>query len=246
VQSNASKVDGIIAENPGKSLEELVSSKKINADQKAQVLKKPALQLQLAQYEEQIAQYRKFDEEHKTKASADLAQLERTLKETASKELEKALADATKDSQESASSQSKQSLLLVSQFLRLAAVRRGEEQDEESDENKALEGLLAAVYTGNAQAVSAMTSLIEGSSDVIRGVDGEETSITCRLNFLRSSSVKLIVFKLQKSRISPSKLPKSRSLSKRLSQSSQLRRKVHQALPQMSFRKAIQRLPMLV
>lgn len=143
-------------------------------------MKKPGLQAQLAQYEEQIAQYKKFDEDYKSRALADKTHLEKSLKDSASKELQEALASAKKDAEESASSQSQQSLLLVSQFLRLAAIRRGEEQDEENEENKALEGLLAAVYTGNAQAVSAMTSLIEGSSGVIRGVDGEETTITCK------------------------------------------------------------------
>ena len=47
------KVDSIIAENPGVSLDDLVASRKINNDQKAQALKKPVLQVQLAQLEEQ-------------------------------------------------------------------------------------------------------------------------------------------------------------------------------------------------
>lgn len=179
VQSNASKVDNILAENPDKSLEELVSSKKINADQKAQILKKPALQAQLAQLEEQIAQYKKFDEDHKSRAQADKSQLEKTLRESASKDLEEALASVKKESGEEAHKKEQLSLLLISQFLRLAAVRRSEDQDSEQEESKALEGLLAAVYTGNAQAVSAMTNLVQGSDEVIRGVDGEETSVTC-------------------------------------------------------------------
>lgn len=47
-------MDAIIAENPDKSLDDLIEEKKINNDQKAQVLKKPSLQATVAQTEEQI------------------------------------------------------------------------------------------------------------------------------------------------------------------------------------------------
>ncbi|WKT49126.1 hypothetical protein QSH57_014056 [Fusarium oxysporum f. sp. vasinfectum] len=57
--TNASKTDSLLSQNPGKSLDELVESRIINNDQKAQILKKPALQAQLAQYEEQLVQYQK-------------------------------------------------------------------------------------------------------------------------------------------------------------------------------------------
>lgn len=180
VQTNASKVDNILAENPDKSLEELVSTRKINADQKAQILKKPALQASLTQLEDQIAQYKKFDEDFKARAQSDKAQLEKDLTDRANKNLEEAVAAAKKDAHAATIKEQEQSLLLVSQFLRLAAVRRSEDQDAELDENKALEGLLAAVYTGNSQAVSAMVNLIQGSKETIRGVDNEDTSVTCK------------------------------------------------------------------
>ena len=51
------KIDAILAENPNASLDELVASRKINNDQKAQALKKPGLQASLAQYDQQIVQY---------------------------------------------------------------------------------------------------------------------------------------------------------------------------------------------
>ncbi|KAF1827394.1 uncharacterized protein K489DRAFT_15032 [Dissoconium aciculare CBS 342.82] len=65
--SASQKIDAIIAENPGKSLDSLVADRKLNADQKAAALKKPQLQAQLAQLEEQSAHYRKFDADYQVK-----------------------------------------------------------------------------------------------------------------------------------------------------------------------------------
>ena len=90
--------------------------------------------------------------------------------------LPQALAAAAKEQEES--------LLLVSQFLRLAAIRRGEEENAELEESKALEGLLASVYTGNSTAVSAMINLIKGSSETLKSVDNEDTAVTCKFGFL--------------------------------------------------------------
>ena len=64
--SGYQKIDAIIAENPNVSLDDLVSQRKINNDQKAAAVKKPQLQLQLAAFEEQIAQYRKFTGDNTT------------------------------------------------------------------------------------------------------------------------------------------------------------------------------------
>ena len=63
LQSATQKVDSIIAANPGVSLDDLLASKKINADQKAQAERKPGLQAQLAQYEEQYTNYKKYGDE---------------------------------------------------------------------------------------------------------------------------------------------------------------------------------------
>ncbi|KAK2928819.1 hypothetical protein FoTM2_011682 [Fusarium oxysporum f. sp. vasinfectum] len=127
--TNASKTDSLLSQNPGKSLDELVESRIINNDQKAQILKKPALQAQLAQYEEQLVQY------------------------------QKALHD---------------NLLVLSQFLRLAAYRREEAQDPDSDESQAIEGVLLAIYSGDENAVQSMLKLVNGSEDQIFSVPGEQ------------------------------------------------------------------------
>ncbi|VUC22784.1 unnamed protein product [Clonostachys rosea] len=169
-QTNASKTDSLLKEHSGKSLEELVDSKIINTDQKAQILKKPALQAQLTQLEEQLNQILKIDEQYRTKAAAD--------KTVADQSLEKAKADAVAEAKESFDKTLRGNLLLLSQFLRLAAYRREEATDPESDESQAIEGVLLAIYTGDESAVNSMLKLVDGSSDQIWSVPGEQLQTT--------------------------------------------------------------------
>ncbi|CZR54044.1 uncharacterized protein PAC_03927 [Phialocephala subalpina] len=175
--TNASKVDSIVASNPGKSLDELVSAKLINADQKAQILKKPALQASLTQLEEQIAQYKKFDQDYKSATQAEKAEFEKSLTERANKELADAVAAAKLEAGLAAQKEQQDNLLLLSQFLKLAAIRRSEEEAAELEESKALEGLLGQVYTGDATAVAAMMNLIQGTSEKVVAVTGDVLSI---------------------------------------------------------------------
>ena len=176
----------MLAENPGKSLDELVASRKINADQKAQILKKPTLQASLTQLEEQIAQYKKFDQEYKARSQAEKAEFEKTFAERANKELEEKLAAAKEEAVADALKEQESSLLLVSKFLQLAAHRRGEEHDPTLDENKAIEGLLHKVYLGNENAVAAMTKIIQGSEDTT-SFNGELLNTTCKCFIIRFS-----------------------------------------------------------
>ena len=60
------------------SLDDLVAARKINADQKAQILKKPQLQASLTQLEEQISQYKKFDQEYKARSQTEKVEFEKT------------------------------------------------------------------------------------------------------------------------------------------------------------------------
>ncbi|KAL7941608.1 hypothetical protein V8C42DRAFT_172849 [Trichoderma barbatum] len=168
--TNASKTDGLLAQHPGKSLDELVAEKILNTDQKTQILKKPALQAAVAQYEEQLAQYQKVHEQYQTRAAADKAEWAKTLEKTK----EEALGEAKADLESSLDSK----LLVLSQFLRLAAYRREESQEPESDESQAIEGVLLAIYSGDDNAVSAMRKLIEGSDDQIVSVPGEQLQTT--------------------------------------------------------------------
>lgn len=160
------KVDSIIAENPGSSLDELLSARKINQDQKAQAQKKPSLQASLTQLEEQIAQYMQFDEDYQKRLSAEKSALETAHTDEVHKVKEAAVAEAAAEGKKEA----KDNLLVLSKFLRAAAAKR-QGGDETSPENRAFEGALLLVYGGEIGAVVAMESLIAGSDEKVPTVD---------------------------------------------------------------------------
>jgi hypothetical protein len=70
-------------------------------------------------------------------------------------------------------------LLVLSQFLRLAAARRAEEADSQLDENLALEGVLLNVYSGDENAVATMLKLVQGAEEPTRSTSGETLKTTC-------------------------------------------------------------------
>jgi len=169
------KVNEVVAANPGVSIDDLVSSRKINADQKTQLLKKPALQSQLAQLEEQLAQYKKFEQDFQSKINQE----KEILSKTHSEEVE-ALRDTIKA--EAALEQKKafrEKVLTLSRFLRAAAARRQLEEDD-SDLTKAFEGALLLVYGGDATAVGAAEKLIDGTEDSVPSTEGVALSVTCK------------------------------------------------------------------
>ncbi|KAF2491755.1 hypothetical protein BU16DRAFT_530194 [Lophium mytilinum] len=167
------KVDSIVAENPGVSLDDLVASRKINNDQKAQALKKPGLQAQLVQYEEQLTQFKKFDAEYKQKVATEKEVLQSAHKEELEKLRETLKAEAAAEAQKGF----KDRFLTLSRFLRAAAARR-QLEDDDTDVTKAFEGALLLVYGGDASAVSAAEKLIEGTEDHVPSTEGVELSVT--------------------------------------------------------------------
>ncbi|KAL9125477.1 MAG: hypothetical protein Q9217_005330, partial [Psora testacea] len=167
------KVDSIIAENPGSTLDELLASKKINPDQKAQAQKKPSLQASLTQLEEQIAQYKQFDEDYQKRLSAEKSALETAHKEELQKVKDAAVAEAIVEGKKEA----KDNLLVLSKFLRAAAAKR-QGGDETSPENRAFEGALLLVYGGEVGAVVAMESLIAGTEEKVPTVDSTPSDFT--------------------------------------------------------------------
>ena len=178
-QNATQKVDSIIAENPDVSLDELLSSRKINTDQKAQAQKKPSLQASLAQFEEQLAQYKQFDEEYQKRIAAEKSALETSHKD----ELEK-IRDATiSEARVESKKESKDNLLILSKFLRAAAAKR-QGGDETSPENRAFEGALLLVYGGDASAVTAIEKLISGSDETVPTVDSTPSEFTCKLRLI--------------------------------------------------------------
>lgn len=172
------------------SLDELVAAKKINADQKAQIQKKPALQAQLTQLEEQVQIYKKLEEEFKARLEVEKAEFEKAFMDRANKELEEKVAAAKKEAYASAEQEQRNALLLLSQFLRLAAIRRGDEEADASlDENKALEGVLSSVYTGDLKAVETMVNLIQGAEITTVSISADPLKTTCR--YLQCDILKL-------------------------------------------------------
>lgn len=174
-QNATSKVDSIIAENPGKSLDELIADKKINNDQKAQALKKPALQANVAQIEEQIAHYKEFAAYYEERLVSQKDDLEKGHKEELDSVREKAIAEASEVNQKDL----RRRLLTLSKFL-LAAAEKRRSGDESSTDAQAFEAVLYQVYAGSEDAVTNMLKLIDGVDDKITNLEGTELDATCK------------------------------------------------------------------
>lgn len=169
-----------------------MAEKKINADQKAQALKKPALQAQVAQIEEQFAHYKEFATQYEERLTAQKAALEKAHQE----ELEAVRANAVADTTEAASRELRQQLFTLSKFLCAAAnARRAGET--ESIESRALEGVLFQVYAGNQDAVSSMIKLINGADEKVPSVEGLDLEFSCGYSVLWGSVRALIFLKTE-------------------------------------------------
>ena len=162
-----------------------MSEKIINADQKASLLKKPSLQAQLSQLEEQLAQHKKVELEHRVR----IAELQKTLAEKVEKEKAAIVAETKEKAEAEASTALRNNLLVLSQFLRLAAARRAEDSDSNGDENMALEGVLLHIYSGDENAVSTMLKLVQGSEEHTYSTGGDQLQTTCKR---RSRHVSLV------------------------------------------------------
>lgn len=170
------KLDQILIENPNTSLDDLVASRKINNDQKAQALKKPALQASLTQLEEQIAQYKKVDAEYQARMASERESLTSSHKA----EVESLKEQLKKDAEAESKGTLRKKLLVFSQFLRAAAAKRVIEEEADTEESKAFEGALLLVYGGDDKAVDAAVNLIEGADEAVPSVEGTLLSVKCR------------------------------------------------------------------
>ncbi|KAK5140160.1 hypothetical protein LTR04_003130, partial [Oleoguttula sp. CCFEE 6159] len=177
------KVDSKVAANPNSSLDDLVASREINNDQKTQALKKPALQASLAQLEDQISQYKKFDQEYQQRLNAEKELLHSSHKDGLDKLREAVEAEAEIEAQK----ESKEHLLMLSRFLRAAAARRQNEEDQ-SEEGKAFEGALLLVYGGDPSAVLAAEKIIEGADEPVPSVEGD--LLTVKYSQIKELSLK--------------------------------------------------------
>ena len=149
----------------------------INADQKAQLEKKPGLVAQLEVYESQYEQYKKLDDEYQLKLGSEKA----SLLAAHSEELEKLKSVVRAEVEEEYKTLFTSKLLTLSRFLRTAAAKRSDE-DNEAEDNQAFEGALLLVYGGDLSAVRAIEKLIDGSDEKVPGVDSQDTGFTCRSN----------------------------------------------------------------
>lgn len=147
---------------------------KINADQKAQALKKPALQAQVAQIEEQLGHYKQFAAQYEEKLANQKATLEKAHQE----ELEAVRGNVIADATETTAKALREQLLTLSKFLCAAAQSR-HAGDAESPESQAFESVLFQVYGGHSDAVTAMLKLIDGADENVVGIEGNTLDMTC-------------------------------------------------------------------
>ncbi|KIW92991.1 uncharacterized protein Z519_06840 [Cladophialophora bantiana CBS 173.52] len=169
----SAKADAVISENPNVSLDDLVAQKKLNTDQKAQILKKPALQNQVAQLEEQLSHFRAFAQELEEKAAKEKSKLIEAheaeiaiVKEKALQEIGDIKTKAVEDG-----------LRVITHFLHTAASKR-QSEEADSDEGRAFEGALLLVYQGNESSLSTLQNLIHGTDDKVPDVHGEPLDFT--------------------------------------------------------------------
>lgn len=156
------KTEAIVTEFSNLSLDQLVAQKKINNDQRAQVQKKPQLEAQVAQLEEQqknLTEYFKAIEAKHEKEKAEL-------KDNHDAAVLQARSEATDAANTASSKQVSDALRIVVQFLHAAAYKR-QSEDVEPDEAKAYEGVLFHLYQGNATSHDAITKLVNGSDERI-------------------------------------------------------------------------------
>jgi hypothetical protein len=177
------KTDAVIEANPGVSLDDLVAQRKINADQKAAAEKKPGLQSQLQQLEEQIKTFRAVNEDYQ----AQMQKQRDELTAQHQRELEKIKEEARLEAVTTGAGELKEKLLVFSQFLRAAAAKRAIEEEAGTDENMAFEGALLLVYGGDQKAVDTAVSIIEGSEEEVPSIDGSPLPVKCEWRISRST-----------------------------------------------------------
>lgn len=165
------KVDSVIAENPNVSLDDLVAQRKINNDQKAQALKKPALQSQLTQLEEQVTQVKKYEDEMQRRFAAEKEEIRASHEQELQAARDSASASEGKDI--------RGKYLVLSRFLRAAAARRQSGEDETTAESQAFEGVLLMLYSGDTTAVDAMEKLVNGVDDRVISTANETVDVSC-------------------------------------------------------------------
>jgi len=167
------KLDKIREEHPGQSLDDLVTAKKINNDQRAQGQRKPILTAQRDEFSEQLKKYEKFVDDYEEK----LVKQRETLSSTHTKDAEVIRAEVTSEVKKEMEIEFKRRLLTFTRFLKAAAGRRQTEDD--SEEGKAFESVLCGVYAGDAAAVDCAENLVNGSEENVPEYTGP-VDVSCK------------------------------------------------------------------
>ena len=163
----------MIAENPDTPLDDLVAAKKLNQDQKGQILRKPGLQAQLKQLEEQLANYKTFGEEYEERFTREKAKLV----ESHISEVEQAKHDALEEAKSTYEQKKEEDLLVLTQFLHAAASKRQTEAAN-TEEGRAFEGALLLVYQGNKMSLTTLKNIVEGSDETVPDDKGTQLEFT--------------------------------------------------------------------
>lgn len=168
-----SKTETTITDHPGVSLDDLVKQKKINADQKAQIQKKPQLEAQLAQLEEQQKNYTDLTHDLEARFEKEKA----SLNEAHEAEIEKVKDELSQSSTTATTSKIKEALHVTCQFLHAAAFQRQRDDVEES-EKQAYEAVLFHLYQGNSTALETLTKVVEGQQEKVADPSGDLLDFT--------------------------------------------------------------------
>ena len=168
-----SKTEATITESGGLSLDALLEKRKINADQKAQIQKKPQLEAQLSQLEEQQKNYTELIQD----LEARFEQEKSSLVESHNAEIEKVREEATHSSTTASTSKVKDALQVACQFLHAAAYQR-QREDVGENEKQAYEAVLFHLYQGNSSALDTLVSVVEGTEVNVSDPSGDPIEYT--------------------------------------------------------------------
>ena len=157
------------------SLDELVAAKKINNDQRAQLLKKPAVQEQIKALEEQIKQYRQFGKAYEDRFAREKS----SLQEAHEVEINKIRLEAAEQALAKSLEQQETDLLVLTQFLNTASSKRNDDSVD-AVEKAAFEGVLLKIYQGSSEAIVHMKDLVSGSGAKVTSIEGDELEFTCK------------------------------------------------------------------
>ena len=150
-----------------------MAAKKLNQDQKGQILRKPALQAQLKQLEEQSANYKSFGEEYEERFTREKAKLVESHK----LEVEQAKHDALEEARSTYEQKKEEDLLVLTQFLHAAASKRQTEAAN-TEEGRAFEGALLLVYQGNKMSLTTLKNIVEGTEATVPDDKGMQLDFT--------------------------------------------------------------------